>query len=94
MSVKVVEEHLALLASFIASYENYILGNISDPATFDEDYDQVDPNDLEEMGLQWKMAMISRRVKMFMNRTGRKFVGKETICFDKTKVWCFNCKSY
>ncbi|MFS7997391.1 hypothetical protein Hanom_Chr12g01141241 [Helianthus anomalus] len=42
MSVKVAEEHLALLASFIASYENYIQGKIYDQATFDEDYDLVD----------------------------------------------------
>ncbi|MFS7962281.1 putative transcription factor interactor and regulator CCHC(Zn) family [Helianthus anomalus] len=45
------------------------------------------------MDLQWQMAMISRRVKRFMNRTGRKFVGK-TVGFDKIKVGCFNCQSY
>ena len=73
--------------------ENYIQGKISDPSTFDEDYDQVDPDDLEEMDLQWQMAMISRRVKRFMNRTGRKFVGKN-VGFDKSKVRCFNCQSY
>ncbi|MFS7936251.1 putative transcription factor interactor and regulator CCHC(Zn) family [Helianthus anomalus] len=39
------------------------------------------------------MAMISRRVKRFMNRTGRKFVGR-SVGFDKTKVRCFNCQSY
>ncbi|KAJ0693836.1 putative transcription factor interactor and regulator CCHC(Zn) family [Helianthus annuus] len=93
MSVKSAEEHLALLASFVASYENYIQGKISDPATLDEDYDQIDPDDLEEMDLQWQMAMISRRVKRFMNRTGRKFVGR-SVGFDKTKVRCFNCQSY
>ncbi|KAI3503879.1 hypothetical protein L1887_32343 [Cichorium endivia] len=93
LSVKAAEDHLALLASFIASYENYIQGRISDPTTFDEDYDQVDPDDLEEMDLQWQMAMISRRVKRFMNRTGRKFVGK-SVGFDKAKVRCFNCQSY
>ncbi|KAJ0576078.1 putative transcription factor interactor and regulator CCHC(Zn) family [Helianthus annuus] len=93
MSVKSAEEHLALLASFVASYENYIQGKISDPATLDEDYDQIDPDDLEEMDLQWQMAMISRRVKRFMNRTGRKFVGR-SVGFDKAKVRCFNCQSY
>ncbi|KAJ0723344.1 hypothetical protein HanOQP8_Chr08g0297061 [Helianthus annuus] len=85
MSVKSDEEHLAILASFVASYENYIQEKISDPATLDEDYDQIDPDDLEEMDLQWQMAMISRRVKRFMNRTGRKFVGR-SVGFDKTKV--------
>ncbi|MFS8024376.1 hypothetical protein Hanom_Chr16g01462501 [Helianthus anomalus] len=46
-----------------------VKGKISDPATFDEDYVQIDPDDLEEMDLQWQMAMISRRVTRFMNRT-------------------------
>jgi hypothetical protein len=93
LSVKSAEEHLALLASFVAAYENYIQGRISDPANFDEDYDQIDPDDLEEMDLQWQMAMISRRVKRFMNRTGRKFVGKN-VGFDKSKVRCYNCQNY
>ncbi|MFS7916862.1 hypothetical protein Hanom_Chr03g00182331 [Helianthus anomalus] len=47
MSVKAADEHLALLASFVASYKNYIQGKISNPATFYEDYGQIDPDDLE-----------------------------------------------
>ncbi|MFS7916861.1 putative transcription factor interactor and regulator CCHC(Zn) family [Helianthus anomalus] len=39
------------------------------------------------------MAMISRRVKRFMNMTGRTFVGN-SVGFDKTKVSYFNCQSY
>ncbi|MFS7898227.1 putative transcription factor interactor and regulator CCHC(Zn) family [Helianthus anomalus] len=45
------------------------------------------------MDFQWQMAMITRRVKRFMNQTGRKFIGK-TVGFDNTKVRCFNCQSY
>ncbi|MFS7930396.1 putative transcription factor interactor and regulator CCHC(Zn) family [Helianthus anomalus] len=37
MSVKAAEEHLVLLASFVAIYKNYIQGKIFDPATFDKD---------------------------------------------------------
>ncbi|MFS7920855.1 putative transcription factor interactor and regulator CCHC(Zn) family [Helianthus anomalus] len=39
------------------------------------------------------MAMISRRVKRFMNRTGRKFVGKN-VGFEKSKVRCYNCQNF
>ncbi|MFS8001166.1 hypothetical protein Hanom_Chr13g01187061 [Helianthus anomalus] len=60
LSLKAAKEHLALLVSFVASYENYIQGKIFDPTTFDEDYDKIDPNNLEEMDLQWQMAMISK----------------------------------
>ncbi|MFS7946648.1 hypothetical protein Hanom_Chr06g00538841 [Helianthus anomalus] len=73
LSVKAAEEHLSLLATFVTSYENGIQGKIYDATTFDEDYDQIDPDDLEKMDLQWQMAMISRRVKRFLNRTGMKF---------------------
>ncbi|XP_076922013.1 uncharacterized protein LOC143583650 [Bidens hawaiensis] len=37
------------------------------------------------------MAMIVRRVKRFMKKTGRKFVG-ERPGFDKSKVRCYNCQ--
>ena len=45
MSVKSVEDHLGMLASFIASYENFVQGKVHDPAVADEDYDQIDPDD-------------------------------------------------
>ena len=93
MSVKSAEDHLALLASFVASYENYIQGKASDPALLDEDYEQLDPNDLEEMDLQWQLAMLSLRTKRLINRTGKKFVGGKTG-FDKTKVKCYNCQGF
>uniref|UniRef100_A0A251VAK0 Uncharacterized protein n=1 Tax=Helianthus annuus TaxID=4232 RepID=A0A251VAK0_HELAN len=88
MSVKSAEEHLALLASFVASYENYILGKISDPATLDEDYDQIDPDDLEEMDLQWQMAMISRRASEEIHEQNRKEVCRAKCWFrqDQSEV--------
>ena len=59
MSVRSAEDHLGMLASFVASYENFIQGKVHDPAIADEDYDQIDPDDLEEMDLQWQLAMIT-----------------------------------
>ena len=67
MSVKSAEEQLSVLASFMALYENYIPRKI-DLAVVDKDYYQIDPDDLDEMDIQWKLAMISRRAKRFMNR--------------------------
>ena len=51
MSVKSAEGHLAMLASFVSSYENYIQGKVTDPTIMDGDYEQLDPDDLEEMDL-------------------------------------------
>ncbi|GJX46223.1 ribonuclease H-like domain-containing protein [Tanacetum coccineum] len=53
----------------------------------------IDTNDLEEMDLKWKVAMLTMRVKRFLKKTGRNmnFNSKETVGFDKTKVECYNC---
>ncbi|GJR90759.1 putative ribonuclease H-like domain-containing protein [Tanacetum coccineum] len=59
----------------------------------DEDLEQIDHDDLEEMDLKWKVAMLSMRVKRFYKKTGRTLIynGKEAVGFVKTKVECFNC---
>ena len=59
----------------------------------EEDYDQIDPDDLEEINLQLQLAMVARWAKRFMNRTRRKFVGGK-VGFDKTKVKCYNCQGF
>nr|GEV92764.1 hypothetical protein [Tanacetum cinerariifolium] len=55
--------------------------------------DEINDDDLEEMDLKWKVAMISMRIKKFHKRTGRnlQFDTRDTIGFDNTKVECFNC---
>ncbi|GKA58411.1 hypothetical protein Tco_0757599, partial [Tanacetum coccineum] len=37
-----------------------------------EDLEQLHPDDLEEMDLQWEMAMLTIRARRFIKRTGRK----------------------
>ncbi|GJV00392.1 putative reverse transcriptase domain-containing protein [Tanacetum coccineum] len=51
--------------------------------------DDIDIDDPEEMDLKWQVAMLTMRVKRFLNKTGRNmnFNGKETVGFGiKTKV--------
>ncbi|GKA68430.1 ribonuclease H-like domain-containing protein, partial [Tanacetum coccineum] len=36
-----------------------------------KDLEQIDPDDLEEMDLQWEMAMLTIRARRFIKRTGR-----------------------
>ncbi|GJY23220.1 ribonuclease H-like domain-containing protein [Tanacetum coccineum] len=53
---------------------------------------QIDPDDLEEMDLQWEMAMLTIRVRRFIKRTGRKLdVNGQRVGFDWSKVECYNC---
>nr|GEU42987.1 hypothetical protein [Tanacetum cinerariifolium] len=75
-----------VMFSFFASQSNT-------PQLDNEDLEQIHTDDLEEMDLKWKVAMITIRVKKFMKRTGRNinFNGKEPFGFNKTKVECYNC---
>ncbi|KAI3775984.1 hypothetical protein L1987_45744 [Smallanthus sonchifolius] len=66
-------------------------------ALFSSYFNQVDPDDMEDMDIQWNMAMILRRAKRFLNRTGRKFIGghpNAKVGFDKSKAKCYKCLNY
>nr|GEV60662.1 hypothetical protein [Tanacetum cinerariifolium] len=58
-----------------------------------EDLKQIDTDDLKEMDLKWQVAMLTMRVKRFIQKTGRKLDlnGKDTVGFDRTKVECYSC---
>ncbi|GKD22839.1 ribonuclease H-like domain-containing protein, partial [Tanacetum coccineum] len=76
----------AVIYSFFAS-------QLSIPQLDNEDLQQINPDDLEEMDLRWKIAMLTMRARRFLKNTGRKLdmAKKERIRFDKSKVECFNC---
>ncbi|GJW29867.1 ribonuclease H-like domain-containing protein [Tanacetum coccineum] len=54
---------------------------------------QIHPDDMEEMDLRWKMAMLTMRDRSVLKNTGRKLTinGNKTIGFDNSKVECYNC---
>ncbi|GJR28104.1 hypothetical protein Tco_1104336 [Tanacetum coccineum] len=54
-----------VIYAFLASQPN-------SPQLAQEDLEQIDPDDLEEMDLQWEMAMLTIRARRFIKRTGRK----------------------
>nr|GEY68481.1 hypothetical protein [Tanacetum cinerariifolium] len=58
-------------------------------AANNEDLEKINTDDLKEMDLKWQVAMLTMRVKRFIKKTGRNlnFNGKETVGFDKTKVY-------
>ncbi|GKG51121.1 ribonuclease H-like domain-containing protein, partial [Tanacetum coccineum] len=53
----------------------------------------MDGDDLEELDLRWKVAMLTVRVKKFIQRTGRNmdFKEKPPVSLDKSKIKCYNC---
>ncbi|GJU10734.1 hypothetical protein Tco_1133130 [Tanacetum coccineum] len=66
----------AVICTFLASQPNY-------PQLAQEDLEQINPDDLEEMDLQWEMAMLTIRARRFIKRTGRKLdVNRQRVRFD------------
>ncbi|GJX77374.1 hypothetical protein Tco_0324185, partial [Tanacetum coccineum] len=48
--------------------------------------EQLHPGDLEEMDLQWEMAMLTIRSRRFIKRTGKKLdINGQRVGFDKSK---------
>ncbi|GJW60176.1 ribonuclease H-like domain-containing protein [Tanacetum coccineum] len=75
-----------VICTFFASQPN-------SPQLIHEDLQQIHPDDMEEIDLRWKMAMLNMRARRFLKNTGRKLTvnGNKTIGFDKSKVECYNC---
>ncbi|GJW58734.1 hypothetical protein Tco_0105465 [Tanacetum coccineum] len=57
-----------------------------------EDLEQIDDLDIEEMDINWQIAMIAIRMKKFYKKTGRRVRvdGKAPVGFNKKKLECFN----
>ncbi|GJU66437.1 putative ribonuclease H-like domain-containing protein [Tanacetum coccineum] len=58
-----------------------------------EDLEQIDCIDIEEMDINWQIAMIAIRMKKFYKKTGRRvwIDGNKPVGFDKKKLECFKC---
>ncbi|XP_022003752.1 uncharacterized protein LOC110901220 [Helianthus annuus] len=59
-----------------------------------EDYDQIDPEELQLINIKWGMASLVRRAQRFMEITGRNSLSRpdQKLGFNKSKVTCFKCK--
>nr|GEZ69088.1 hypothetical protein [Tanacetum cinerariifolium] len=75
-----------VIYSFFASQSN-------SPRLDNDDLKQIDADDLEEMGLKWQMAMLTKREKRFLQKIRRNLRanGTTSIGFDISKVKCYNC---
>ncbi|GJY53706.1 ribonuclease H-like domain-containing protein [Tanacetum coccineum] len=63
------------------------------PQLENEDFQQIDEDDLEELDLRWQVAMLTVRVKKFIQKTRRNldFKEKRLVSLDKSKIECYNC---
>nr|GEU80358.1 hypothetical protein [Tanacetum cinerariifolium] len=62
------------------------------PASILPNVDHLNADDLEEIDLKWQMAMLTMRVRRFLQRTRRNLGanGTTAIGFDMSKVKCYN----
>ncbi|GJX09742.1 ribonuclease H-like domain-containing protein [Tanacetum coccineum] len=60
---------------------------------FHEDLEQIDDVDIEEIDINWQIAMIAIRMKKFYKKTRRRVQidGNKPVGFDKKKLECFKC---
>ncbi|GJW32730.1 ribonuclease H-like domain-containing protein [Tanacetum coccineum] len=74
----------AVICAFLASQPN-------SPQLAREDLEQIDPDDLEEIYLQWEMTMLTIRARRVIKRTCKKLdVNGPRVGFDRSKVECYN----
>ncbi|KAJ0610801.1 putative transcription factor interactor and regulator CCHC(Zn) family [Helianthus annuus] len=88
------KQQMVFLASVLESYESLVAGKIGNTNLTKEDYDQIDPEEMELIDIWWCLASAVRRAHRFMEITGRKSIGGPStkLGFDKSKVTCFKCK--
>ncbi|KAF5818195.1 putative transcription factor interactor and regulator CCHC(Zn) family [Helianthus annuus] len=95
MSINVAKQQMSFLASILESYESLVAGRIGNPELTKEDYDQIDPEEMELIDIRWCLASGIRRAQRFMEITGRQELGgllSIKLGFDKSIVTCFRCK--
>ncbi|GJR32822.1 ribonuclease H-like domain-containing protein [Tanacetum coccineum] len=58
-----------------------------------EDLEQIDDMEIEEIDINWQIAMTDIRMKKFYKKTGRRvwIDGNKPVGFDKKKLECFKC---
>ncbi|GJX67727.1 ribonuclease H-like domain-containing protein [Tanacetum coccineum] len=58
-----------------------------------QDLEQIHEDDIEEMDLNWQLALLSMRKRKYFQKTSRNITikGSDIAGYDKSKVECFNC---
>ncbi|GKE13372.1 ribonuclease H-like domain-containing protein, partial [Tanacetum coccineum] len=92
-SISQNSQNVAFVSSNSTNIHNNSITNKADNTAYGvKDLEQIDPDDLEEMDLQWEMVMLTIKARRFIKRTGRKLdVNGQRVGFDRSKVECYNC---
>nr|GEX87109.1 ribonuclease H-like domain-containing protein [Tanacetum cinerariifolium] len=80
--MEAIEKRFGVIYSFFASQAN-------SPQLDNEDFKQIDHDDLEEIDLKWQMAMLTMRARRFLKRTGRNLGSSSSSGSDNEVDPCF-----
>ena len=94
VNVQVSQDQLAFFMKIVNAYDAMVIDDSQ--RLSNEDMKQLDPDDLEEIDIQWQTAMLARRIRRFIQKTGRDESSvsanpKKKMGFSKQKVRCYNC---
>nr|GEV48571.1 putative ribonuclease H-like domain-containing protein [Tanacetum cinerariifolium] len=72
---------------------SFFTSQSTSPQLDNEDLKHIDIDDLEEIDLRWQMAMLTMRVRRFLQKIGKNLGDNRvtTMGFDISKVECYNC---
>ncbi|KAJ0855937.1 putative transcription factor interactor and regulator CCHC(Zn) family [Helianthus annuus] len=85
---------MELLNTVVSAYCGLIEGQIGNINLTQEDYRQIDKEEMDLMDIKWAFASAVRRAKDWMESTGRTSLESKRDTkygFDKQAVKCFNC---
>ncbi|KAM0069569.1 putative transcription factor interactor and regulator CCHC(Zn) family [Helianthus debilis subsp. tardiflorus] len=85
---------MELLSTMVNAYCGLVAGQIGNINLTNEDYQQIDRDEMELMDIKWAFASAVRRAKDYMSRTGKTTLESKMDTkygFDKDAVTCFNC---
>ncbi|MFS7950355.1 hypothetical protein Hanom_Chr07g00582211 [Helianthus anomalus] len=71
VSIEVAKEHAEIFNTMVSAYCGLVAGQIGNINMTNEDYQQIDKDEMELMDIKWAFASAVRRAKDFMARTGR-----------------------
>ncbi|KAJ0789529.1 hypothetical protein HanPI659440_Chr05g0204581 [Helianthus annuus] len=75
MSINAAKQQMSFLAPVLESYEGLVAGKIGNSKLTKEDYDQIDPEEMELIDIRWCLASCIRRAQRYMEITGKQSLG-------------------
>ncbi|KAD2805434.1 hypothetical protein E3N88_38811 [Mikania micrantha] len=63
VTVEIAKEHMGLLSTFVSSYDGLVAGHIGNPYLKNDDYSQIDPDDMERIDIMWALESANEQDK-------------------------------